>query len=132
MAQNPIEKPQLRSFGLIVASGFSVIALLPTLLRGDSPRAWALTIAAVLLAFGLLFPRGLRPVYKIWMVAGAVLGWVNTRIILGAVFYLLIVPMSVCLRLAKKDPMLRKFDANAASYKIPRSKRPPSHMQHQY
>src|SRR5688572_23193241 len=102
-------KPPLRSFGFIVATGFSIIALWPWVLRGESVRSWALAIAVTMFTAGLLFPGILRPVFKIWMAIGEVLGWVNTRIILTLVYYLLIVPIGALLRLTNKDAMGRHF-----------------------
>jgi hypothetical protein len=115
-----------------VAAGFTVIGLAPTLLRGDNPRLWAVAISLTMATAGLIFPAVLRPVFKVWMAIGAVLGWVNTRIILGLTFYGMIVPIGFILRLAKKDPMNRNFDSGAATYKVPRTSRPASHMYHQY
>lgn len=132
MIENKIGKPQLRSFGLIVAGGFSVIAFWPTLFRGESPRMAALAIAIVMSATGLIYPPVLRPVFKVWMAIGEVLGWVNTRVILTVVYYGLIVPIGAVLRMTDKDPMRRSFEPDAATYRILRAKRPPSHMQRQY
>ena len=125
-------QPPLRSFGFIVAAGFGVIALWPWVVRGQSVRPWALVIAVPMFTAGLLFPRILKPLFKVWMAVGELLGWVNTRIILTLVFYGLIVPIGSLLRLTKKDPMGRRFDRAAASYRIPRTKRPASHMLRQY
>jgi len=125
-------KTPLRSFGFIVAIGFGVIAIWPWLLRGQAVRLWAIAIAVTLFMAGWLFPRTLRPVFKVWMTSGEILGWVNTRIILTLLFYGVIVPIGGLLRLANKDPLERRFDSEAASYRIPRTKRPASHMLRQY
>ena len=130
--EKKIGKSQLRSFGFIVAGGFSVIGLWPAIYRGQSVRLWALVIAAVLALAGLVVPQILKPVFKVWMGVGEILGWINTRIILSLLYYGLILPIGIGLRLAHKDSMLRRFDAGAASYRIPRAKRPASHMQRQY
>jgi hypothetical protein len=132
MAETTPGKSQLRSFGLIVAGGFTVIGLWPLVFRGQSVRLWALSIAAVMSVTGLILPQVLRPVFKVWMRVGEILGWVNTRIILSLLFYVVMVPMAVVLRLARKDFMMRRFDREAATYRIPRTKRPASHMQRQY
>jgi hypothetical protein len=132
MVENKVGKSQLRSFGLIVAAGFSVIALWPTIFRGDGPRLWALTIVFVMALAGLIYPQILRPVFKVWMAVGEVLAWVNTRIILSLLYYGMIVPIGFILRLAGKDSMQRKFDREASTYRIVRVKRPASHMQNQY
>jgi hypothetical protein len=132
MDENKPGKSQFRSFGLIVGMGFSIIAVWPTLFRGESPRTWILGIGLVLAATGLIAPAVLRPAFRVWMAIGGVLGWVNTRIILMIVYYGLIVPTGLVLRVLNKDPMGRRFERDATTYRIPRDKRPATHMLRQY
>ena len=132
MREKEIPKRQLRSFGLIVGSGFAVIALAPAVLREQGPRIWALTFATVLAATALIFPPVLKPFFGLWMTVGEMLSWLNTPLILTLTYYGLIVPIGAILRLIGSDPMRRKFDRNAETYRIARSKRPASHMYHQY
>ena len=122
---------QLRSFGLIVGAGFAVIGLLPVILRGQPPRMWALIIAAALAAAGVIIPRALRPLHRVWMQLAEVLGWINTRIILLLVFFVVIVPTGAVLRLIGRDILNLKF-STADSYRVVRTKRSGSHMQRQY
>jgi hypothetical protein len=65
------------------------------------------------------------------MIVGHVLGWINTRIILGAVFYLIVTPIGAVRRLLGKDPMGTK-KADVESYRILRKPRSPSHLKRQY
>jgi hypothetical protein len=60
-----------------------------------------------LIALALAWPRSLTQVYRLWMSVGEVLGWINSRIILGALFYLLFTPLGLCMRLRGKDSMRR-------------------------
>jgi hypothetical protein len=120
-------KKQLRSFGLILAGGFTVIALAP-LIRGHNIRTWSLAIAIAFGLLGLIAPQILKPVFRVWMALGEVLAWINTRIILTIVYYALIVPTGVILRLRGKDPMRLKFERDADSYRVVRGKREASHM----
>jgi Saxitoxin biosynthesis operon protein SxtJ len=132
MAEGKVPKNKLRSFGLIVATGFAVISLWPAVFRGQHMRLWPLVIAVVMCTAALVYPPILRSVYKVWMAVGEALGWVNTRIVLGVLFYGVIVPIGMMLRLTHKDPMRLKFDPAAPSYRTPRTKRPAAHMQRQY
>jgi len=122
---------QLRSFGLIVATGFAIIALFP-ILRGNSLRTWALVVSVLLAAMALLMPRALQPFYRVWMTLGEALGWVNSRVILGAVFFLLLTPIGAIRRVLGHDPMQLKFEPERSTYKTMRTKRPSSHLQQQY
>lgn len=130
-SRTAINTRQLRSFGLIVGAGFAVIGLLPVVLRGQPPRMWALIIAAALAAAGVVVPRALRPLHRVWMQLAEVLGWINTRIILLLVFFVVIVPTGALLRLIGRDILNLKF-STADSYRVVRTKRPGSHMQRQY
>ncbi len=131
-SRTAVNTRQLRSFGLIVGAGFAVIGLLPVVLRGQPPRLWALTIAAVLAAAGVVIPRALRPLHRVWMQLAEVLGWINTRIILLLVFFVVIVPTGAVLRVMGRDILNLKFSKTADSYRVLRTRRPGSHMQRQY
>jgi saxitoxin biosynthesis operon SxtJ-like protein len=123
---------QLRSFGFIVAGGFAVIALWPVVWRHGSVRTWALILSTALAVSAIVLPSALRPVHRVWMVLGEVLGWVNSRIILSVVYYLVIVPLGTARRLFGSDPMRRNFEPDADTYKIARAARPAAHMKQQY
>ena len=64
-----------------------LIALWPLIVRADDPRWWAAVVAGCLLLPAAVFPRSLTWIFKGWMSLGHVLGWINTRIILGFIFY---------------------------------------------
>jgi hypothetical protein len=121
-----------RSFGLLVGGIFGIIGLWPSIFRGQNPRLWAILFAGPLLLLAVLLPKSLTPVYRIWMATGQALGWVNTRIILGVVFYGLLTPMGLAMRILGKDPLHRQFDPNSDSYRVVRLPRPGSHMSQQY
>jgi Saxitoxin biosynthesis operon protein SxtJ len=125
-------KRQLRSFGLIVGGGFAVVALAPLVLRRENPRLWVLVLALLLSATAFIFPSALGPFHRVWMTIGEGLGWLNNRILLTLLYYLIIVPIGVILRAIGSDPMRRKLDRGAQTYRIPRTKRPPAHLRRQY
>jgi hypothetical protein len=66
------------------------------------------------------------------MRVGGMLGFVNTRIILGIAFYLVFTPLGVLMRWFGRDPLGQHFDRKAASYRIPRAPRPGTHMRQQF
>ena len=132
MAEIVPDNKTLRSFGLLVGGVFGVIGMLPLVFRREPPRLWALGLMAALVGLGLVAPALLRQPYRGWMVLGHALGWINTRILLSLVFYLVVTPMGFVMRLLGKDPMRRRFDANAASYRIGRETRPGAHMRRQF
>ena len=122
---NPGRK-DLRNFGLIMA-GMIVLffgGLIPWIWDIRPWPRWPWLLAGVFATTGLLLPAVLGPVYRAWMKLGAGLGWVNSRIILGIVFYGFVLPMGLVMRLFGKDPMRRKLDSNQVTYRVP-SKQPP-------
>jgi cell division protein FtsW (lipid II flippase) len=130
--KNTLENKQLRSFGLTVGGVFAVIAFWPVLLRSDDPRWWAVVLAGLLVVPALVLPRSLSWVYTRWMALGHVLGWINTRIILGFIFYGVVTPIGFIRRLLGKDPMGKQIRADINSYRIIRKPRPASHLRRQY
>jgi Saxitoxin biosynthesis operon protein SxtJ len=129
---NEITAKQLRSFGFTVGGIFALIALWPLIIRGEDPRWWAVVVAGCLLVPAAVFPKSLTWVYKGWMALGHVLGWINTRIILGFIFYFIVTPIGIFRRWLGKDPMGKKLRPDLDSYRVSRTPRPPSHLTKQY
>jgi hypothetical protein len=102
------------------------------LLRGAAIRSWAAVFGASLVISGLLAPPVLRPLYRLWMALGRVLGQVNAWIVLGVVFFAVFTPVALLLRILKKRPILLAFDPDLKTYRIARQPRPISHMRRQF
>ncbi len=121
LSNQPPSKPELRNFGLILAAGVIVFfgVLFPVLRdRAIQLTTWPWYLALVIAVVGLALPAVLRPVHKGWMFVGRILGYINTRVILGIIYVALFTPTAIILMLMKKDPMRRTFDAGAKSYRI--------------
>jgi hypothetical protein len=116
----------------MVGGIFALIGVWPAVWRGQPLRLWSLILGGVLLVLALAWARSLTHVYRLWMTAGEVLGWINTRLLLGGLFYLLFTPVGVWMRLRGKDPMRRTLAPEAESYRVVRQPRPSSHMTHQF
>jgi hypothetical protein len=123
---------QLRQFGFLVGGIFGAIGLWPMVWRQQGPRQWALALAIALVLPALVAPRILTPVHRAWMALGEVLAWINTRIILGVVFYGVVTPIGLVMRLTGRDPMRRRFDRASESYRIKCVPRPATHMLRQF
>ena len=111
---------EFRNFGLVSSAFVAVLfgLLLPWLFAYSVPL-WPWIVSAILSSSALLLPSLLAPVYKGWMSAGHALGWINTRIILGIIFYILLLPIGLLMRLFGKDPMTRKLNREEEiSYRI--------------
>jgi hypothetical protein len=126
------DRAQLRSFGLSVGAIFTTIGFWPAVVRGGHARPWVMGLGIALIVLALAAPCALDPARRGWMALGAALGWVNTRIVLGVVFFGLITPTGVVLRLTGRDPMRRRFDPTATTYRVSCRPRPGTHMTRQY
>jgi len=125
-------RKELRQFGLLVGAVFTVIGLWPLVFRGESLRVWAIGPGGLLIVLGAILPQILAPIHKGWMWVGHILGWVNTRILLGIVFYALVTPIGLVFRLMGKDTMRQPFAESSTTYRVVRSPRPHSHMKYQF
>ena len=82
-----------------------MIGLLIPALTGHGLREWTLWVGFIGLIIGLNSPRLLYYPYKFWMKLGLILGWVNSKIILGIVFIIVLLPISFVMRLIGYDPL---------------------------
>jgi hypothetical protein len=130
--QTEITNKQLRSFGLTVGGIFALIGVWPFVIHGADPRWWSIVVATVLIVPALVYPKSLFWIHKGWMAVGHVMGWINTRIILGLVFYAVVTPIGMVRSLLGKDPMGRRIRPDLDSYRIVRKPRPASHLTKQY
>lgn len=111
---------ELRNFGFIF--GGLVIGLfgllIPFLVGALFQKPWPWYLGGGVLVLALLWPPTLKPLYLAWMKFGDIAGWINTRIILFVLFYLLVMPFGLVMKIFGVDPMRRKLDPNAASYRV--------------
>ena len=108
-----------RTFGVVFATAFTVLALVP-LLRGGAPRWWALAAAGVILAAALLRPGWLAPVNRVWFRVGRLLHRIVSQIILALLYYAVVTPTGLVIRALGRDPLRLRRDPRAKSYWIPR------------
>jgi len=127
-----VSQKELKNFGLLVGGILLVIGLWPMLLHGESLRVWVVGVGGLLIGLGGLYPQSLAPIHKGWMWVGHLLGWINTRILLGLVFYGLITPIGIVLRVMGKDTMSQALSETGPTYRVTRQPRPRSHMKYQF
>ena len=118
-----------RSFGIVFFIVFILIALYP-LLNGQEIRFWALIISAVFLILGLLKSKLLTPLNKLWFRFGIFLGKIISPIIMGLIFFLVVTPIGLIMRLLGKDVLNLKYNKER-SYWIEKDG-PKSKMKNQF
>jgi hypothetical protein len=116
-------RSQLRRFGITVAVGLACIGFLSWYRGHTNAPAVLWTIATLFFLSGLIFPDLLRRIEKGWMGLALVLAWVNTRIILTLLFYAVITPIGVIMRLFR-DPLDRRLHDGRVSYWVPKKPEP--------
>ena len=119
--QKNISNKILREFGFLVGIGLPVLVgwILP-LFGGHAFRYWTLFVGLPLLFVAILKPSFLYYPYKLWMKLGHVLGWVNSKVILGLVFLFVLQPIAVIMKSFGYDP-LKKKKTSGTTYREIRS-----------
>ncbi len=113
---------ELRSFGKVITLGFPILAALlgaSARLRSHAWPAWTLWLGGIGLTAGLVcmfVPRAARPLYLVWMALGCCIGLVVSNVVLAAIYFLVVTPIGLALRLAGRDPLRRAFERERASY----------------
>ena len=98
MKKNKIEISSNRSFGLVFFVVFLIISLLP-IFKGGDVRIWATIPAIIFLILGLLNSQILNPLNKIWFKFGILLGSFISPIVMGIVFFLVVTPTSLIMKI---------------------------------
>ena len=108
---NKLDKKTLRNFGLITGAIVLVLfgLFLPWVFSHKLPY-WPWVLTGILWGLAMLSPLALTHVYRIWMRIGNGLGWINSRIILGIMFYVIFLPSGIIMKLLGKDPMTRSLN----------------------
>tara|TARA_B100000161_G_scaffold237144_1_gene187353 strand:+ start:72 stop:461 length:390 start_codon:yes stop_codon:yes gene_type:complete len=102
-----------KSFGIVFAVVFSLIALWP-LLKGNEIRLWSLIISIIFLTLGLLNSKILTPLNKLWFKLGILLGNFIAPIIMGIIFFFVVTPTGIIMKLFRKDLIkLKKNNDNS-------------------
>ena len=118
-----------RSFGIVLFIVFFIIAIFPLKNDGDL-IIWSLIISIIFLLLGLLNSKILTPLNILWSKFGILLGRVISPLIMGLIFFLVVSPIGLIMRMLRKDLLNLKFDDNS-SYWIEK-KGPKSIMKNQF
>ena len=118
-----------KSFGVVFFIVFLLIGVYP-LLKGNDLRIWSLIISFIFLVLGLINSRILTPLNRLWFKFGLLLGKFISPIIMGIIFFIVVTPIGIIMRLFKKDLLNLKFNKKE-TYWIDKSG-PKSKMKNQF
>lgn len=114
------EKESTRGFGILFFIVFAIISIWP-LSKGGDLRLWSLIIAFIFLVLGLLNSKFLTPAKRIWIRFGELLGKIISPIVLSIIFFLLITPIGILMKILRKDLLNLRFTKDK-TYWIKRNK----------
>ena len=116
------DKVTLRKFGIglfVLLAAFGAVSYW----KGGAAYSYLVPTAVAALAVSLIIPIALKYIFLPWMALATVIGWVMTRVILITLYYLIITPFSLIIKLAGKDLLDEKLEPHRKSYWVPRDKR---------
>ena len=100
-----------RSFGIVFFIVFLILALYP-LIKNGNISIWFLSISLIFLGLGLINSKILSPLNKLWSKFGIFLGKIISPIIMGIIFFLVVTPIGLLMRLLGKDLINLKYNNN--------------------
>ena len=110
---------EIRKFGLVIAIALGVIGSFVYVKFGNfDVVGWLWGIGLLFLILGFILPSILRPVYRIWMLLAYFIGGIVSRVILTVLFYVVLTPTGLVLRLFGKDVLDQRFEKDRESYWI--------------
>lgn len=108
-------RKETRSFGITIGLILLVISAI-LFWKANTSYLIFIIIGLVLLGSGLTIPIILKPIYFIWMVFATILGWIMTRVILSLLYYAIMTPIGLILRLFGKQFIELEWDKSKGSY----------------
>ena len=115
------KKSSEKSFGLLLSFVFLIISIWPLFFIGDL-RLWSLIISVIFFSISFIKPNILRPLNIIWIKFGEVLGLVIAPIVMALVYFFILTPISIIVRIFGKDLLNLKFFEKQKTYWIKRKK----------
>ena len=122
--------PSNRNFGIVFFVVFFVISLYPLTYNGDITR-WSLVISIIFLILGLINSKILTPLNKLWFKFGILLGRIISPIVMALIFFVVVTPIGLIMRLLRKDLLNLRYNKKSKSYWIEK-KGPKSKMKNQF
>ena len=110
-----------RSFGILFSILFAIIAFWP-IINGNPLRLWSIPISVIFLVLGLLNSKLLNPLNIVWVKFGELLGRIIAPIVMAIIYFIIVTPIGLFMRLIGKDLLNLKF-SKANTYWIKREKK---------
>ena len=122
MKKDSVKIPSNRSFGFLFFIVFLAISLWP-LISQEGLRLWALILSLIFLILGILNSKILTPLNKLWIKFGIFLGNIVSPVVMGVVFFIVVTPIGLIMRLLGRDLLRVNKNESASTYWIDREKK---------
>ena len=119
-----------RSFGIVFFIVFLLVAIYP-IINNQDIRLWSLLISLIFLTLGLINSKVLNPFNKVWFKFGIFLGKIVSPLVMGIIFFLVVTPIGLLMRLLGKDLLNLNFNKKIETYWIAKNG-PKSKMKNQF
>ena len=121
LSKSKIKISSNRNFGLVFFVVFLIVSLWP-LIHGEPIRIWSTIISLFFLILGLMNSKLLTPLNQLWFKFGIILGAIVAPIVMGFIFFLVVTPIGLVMRIMGKDLLNKKYDKKKNTYWINRYK----------
>tara|TARA_A100000164_G_scaffold143256_1_gene127161 strand:+ start:74 stop:457 length:384 start_codon:yes stop_codon:yes gene_type:complete len=115
------KKSNNRSFGILFFIVFLILGLYPTL-KGNSPNIYFILISIPFIILGLINSKILTPLNNAWIKLGEILGTIIAPIVMAIIYFFILTPISIVVRIFGKDLLSIKFNKQVNTYWINRKK----------
>ena len=115
------KKSNNRSFGILFFIVFLILGLYPTL-KGNSPNIYLISISIPFIILGIINSKILTPLSNAWIKLGEILGIIIAPIVMAIIYFFILTPISLVVRIFGKDLLSIKFDKQVNTYWINRKK----------
>ena len=115
------KKSNNRSFGILFFIVFLILGLYPTL-KGNSPNIYFILISIPFIILGLINSKILTPLNNAWIKVGEILGMIIAPIVMAIIYFFILTPISIVVRIFGKDLLSIKFNKQVNTYWINRKK----------
>ena len=126
------QRAEMRKFAWTMSAAFAVLGAVAFYRRSSTAAIILFSASAFFLMSGLAAPMALRGIHTAWMALAHALGWINTRIILAVLFFVVLTPIGLVMRAIGRDPLSRRLDRGQTTYWHPRktTKSPKESFEH--
>ncbi len=116
-----MKKSSEKSFGILFGIIFMLIAFWPLFYSKDI-QLWSLVVASIFLIFAFIKPNLLKKPNNLWIKFGEILGFIIAPIVMALIYFLILTPISLLLRISGKDLLNLKYEKKLKSYWVSRKK----------